>query len=223
MNLANASDKAEQALPVFLANYAKRFLETIYDRAIQTGFGQKMVALSPAKKYTLEAILYALTAFFESRLRTNSKLAKFLREVGVDMAPEISKRIINGIKQEMAVIAAEATNPMEKDLLDVLLSLGDSDLSGFIRWLSQTSLERDKIFNQLSLLSAEQVAKILKLPDAEKDQFLKFFGPEEKERADQKSVEPRFGEVFRQDMAEAAERLKQTKERMRQKRQGGKQ
>jgi len=212
MSIKEVSERAVQALPVVAASYLKRGLETLYDQAIQTGFGKKLTALSPAKKYTIEAILYALTAVLESRMAANSKLGKLLREVAVDIGPEMSKRIINGAREEVAEMVAVAKNPVEKDLLDALLSLGDSDLSGFIRWLSQTSLERDKIFNQLSLLSAEQVAKILKLPDAEKDQFLKFFGPPEaKPEAVPKSPESGFREKCR----EATQQIKDCRQRFR--------
>lgn len=221
MSLGLAVSEIPKYLPNFAANYTKRFLERGYDRAFRTRFGRWLVSLSPWKKYSLEAFLYTLTAIFDDRLPANSSIRKYASQVGLDAAPEISKRMINGARDEIAVLADTARNPEEKEFLSIILSLEESDISGLIRWLSETKLERNKILGQLSLLSAEQKDKFFRLSDEDKEKLMEFFGPEEK--MSPKSSEPTFGKVLRQDMAKAADRLRETKERMRQRRKRGRQ
>ena len=199
MNLENASDKVAQALPVFLASYAKRFLERVYDQAMQSGFGQKLAGLSPAKKYGLEAIMYAFTALLEPRLKADSKLAQFVREIAVDAAPEMSKRIFNGVKEEIAVMVSETTDPVEKDLLSIVLSFKPEEIKSLLDWLGQTKLERNKILKQFSLLSKEQAAKIVGLSGEEKERFFEFFGPAESQ--------------FRKTCREATQQIKDFRQR----------
>ncbi|MDZ4243564.1 MAG: hypothetical protein U1C57_00470 [Candidatus Doudnabacteria bacterium] len=199
--LENASDKVAQALPVFWASYAKRFLERVYDSAIDTRLGQKLAALSPAKKHGLEAIMYALTALLEPRLKADSKLAQFVREIAVDAAPEMSKRIFNGVKEEIAVMVSETTDPGEKDLLLIVLSFEPEEIKSLLDWLGQTKLERDKILKQFSLLSKEQAAKIVGLSVEEKEKFFEFFGPAESQ--------------FRETCREATQQIKDFRQRFR--------
>lgn len=63
-----------ELLPVFAANYAKRFMERVYDSAFDTPLGQKLAAMGKSKKYAVEFGLNLLTAFFEDRLAENMKL-----------------------------------------------------------------------------------------------------------------------------------------------------
>lgn len=165
-----------ELLPVFLANYIKRFLERAYDHAFQTELGQKLIGLSSGKKYGLEFILNALTAFFESRLAENTKLAKFAKEVGIDVAPEISKRMINGAKEE---ISLSAQTLQEKEVVALLLSLEDKDLVELLKWLYEKEEAEKRIFlGQLSSLSINELSRLLRLSSTEREQFLNLFRSE---------------------------------------------
>lgn len=215
--------EAVELLPTFAANYVKRFLEKAYDRVFQTKTGAWLASLSPGKKYGAEFALYALTAFFDSRLAENTKLKKFVKEVGIDVAPEISKRMINGVREEVIL---SAVSPAEKGLADLLLSLEDKELIELLRWLyEKEASEKRNLLSLISLLSSEQITRLLGLPVEEREKFSRLLNlPEEpKEKADQGPSEPTFGEVLRQDMVKGAERLREVKERMRQRRKGGRQ
>lgn len=221
MPFSSGLPRIPKYLPNFMANYTKRFLEKGYDQAFRTRFGQWLISLSPWKKYSLEALLYGVTSLLDDRLPADSPIRKYASQVGLDAPPEISKRMINGARDEIAVMLATARNSEEKEPLSIILSLDDQDISDLIRWFGQTGLERNKILGQLSLLSVEQKTKFFRLSDEGKERLIEFFGPEEKE--DQRPSEPTLSEVVRQDMAEAAERLNEIAERMRQRRKRGKQ
>ncbi|MBI2003611.1 MAG: hypothetical protein HYS78_01390 [Parcubacteria group bacterium] len=168
-------EKVTELLPVFLANYIKRFLEKGYDQAFQTRLGQWLVGLGPGKKHALEAIFYALTSFFESRLAENTKLKKLVKEVGIDVAPEISKRMINGTKQE---IEASAKTPEEKELAQLLLELEDKDLLGLLNWLyGKEASEVKTISSQLSRLSREEIAKLMEFSPEDREKFFAILNP----------------------------------------------
>lgn len=204
----------QELLPTFLANYTKRFLEKGYDRAFQTGLGQKLAGLSPGKKYGIEFALYTLAAFFDSRLAGNTKLRKFAKEVGIDAAPEIAKRMINGAREE---IPLSASTPEEKELAQLLLGLEDKELKEIISWLYEKDIsEKMAILARLATLSTTETVRLLNLSAEEREKFFSVLKP-------QPQSEPTFGDVLRQDMAKGAERLRETKERMRQKRKRGRQ
>lgn len=216
MSLKSSLNAIPAYLPNFAANYTKRFLERGYDRAFQTRFGQWLVGLSPWEKYSIEAFLYALTAILDERLPADSPLRKYVSQVGLDAAPEISKRMVNGAREEIAVVAAAAKNLEEKELLDAVLSLDDRDVTSLLVWLGQTKSQRDEALNLLSWLDPEQKVKFFHLSDEDKEKLLEFFRPQE-------PSEPTFGQVLRQDLVKGTERLRETKEKMRQRRKGGKQ
>ena len=209
-----------ELLPVFAANYVKRFLEHVYDNAFKTPLGQKLAAMGKSKKYAVEFGLNLLTAFFESRLAENTGLKKFVAEIGIDVAPEVSKRLINGARSE---ILASAKTADEKEMADLLLGLEDAELIGLLDWFyKKPGSETATILGQLSLMSAEQVARLMRFSVEDREKFFDILNPKAKpEKTGQKLSGPTFGEVLRQDMAKGAERLRGVKERIRQRRKGG--
>lgn len=219
MSIEQRLREVAELLPTFAANYVKRFLERAYDGLFQTKTGAWLASLSPGKKYGTEFALYALTAFFDSRLAENTKLAKFIKEVGIDAAPEISKRMVNGVRQEVIL---SAVSPEEKGLADLLLSLEDKELIELLRWLyEKEASEKRNLLGLISVLSSEQITRLLGLSVEEREKFSGLLNPPEEpeEKADQGAL-PTFGEVLRQDMVKGAERLREIKERMRQRRKG---
>ncbi len=164
-----------ELLPVFAANYAKRFMEHVYDNAFDTPIGQKLIAVGESKKYAVEFGLNLLTAFFEDRLAENTKLKKFVKEVGIDVAPEISKRMINGVRDE--VLAGAATNE-EKELAGILLALEDKELIDLLNWLYEKPVsEKTTVLKQLSLMSVEQVARLMRFSDEDRKKFFGILNP----------------------------------------------
>lgn len=223
MPLVSSLEAIPKYLPNLAANYTKRFLERGYDQLFRTSFGQWLVSLSPWKKYSIESLLYALTALLDERLPADSPARKYASQVVLDAAPEISKRMINGFRDEVAALVAGAKNHQEKEVLAAVLSLEDSDISGLMHWLGQKKSQRDSILGLLSRLSFEERVKFFGLSDKVKKQVLSFFSPFALESQSVGSSEPAFGEVLRQDMAKGAERLRGIKERMRQQRKRGRQ
>ena len=211
-----------ELLPVFAANYAKRFMEHVYDEAFQTSFGQRLAAMGKSRKYTVEFALNLLSAFFEDRLAENTKLAKFVKEVGIDAAPEISKRLINGVKGE---ILASAKTEEEKELAQILFRLEDKELFEALNWLYEKSAsEKAIILSQLSLMSAEQTARLMNFSVEDREKFFGVLNPRPRPKeTGRESSEPTFGEMFRQDMADASKRLEAVREKMRERRKRGRQ
>ncbi|MEK7659343.1 MAG: hypothetical protein AAB338_01665 [Patescibacteria group bacterium] len=173
-----------ELLPVFVANYAKRFAEGAYDDAFRTRLGQSLLGMNKSKKYGIEFILNVLTAFFELRLAENSSLQKFLKEVGIDAAPEVSKRLHNGIREE---IRTSVRSFEEKRLADVILGLDNRDLIDLLDWLfGKRMSEKMAITKKISCLSAEQLTKVLRLSPKQREEFFDLLNPQEKTQGEKK-------------------------------------
>jgi hypothetical protein len=181
-------------LPDLAANYTKRFLERGYDQVFQTGFGHWLLGLSPWKKYSLEMILYVITAVLDERLPEDSSLRKYAKQVVFDTAPEISKRMINGVREDVVKVMAAAKSPQEEEFFSVILSLDDSDIASLIRWFGYTKIERNMIIVQLARLSPEHRIKFLRLSEENREKLMEFFGPKEKEEP--KPSEPKDRGIF---------------------------
>lgn len=164
-----------ELMPVFAANYAKRFMEHVYDNAFATPLGQKLAAMGKSKKYAVEFGLNLLTAFFEGRLAENTKLKKFVKEVGIDVAPEISKRMINGVRDE---VLASAGTDEEKELVGILLALEDKELIELLNWLYEKPVsEKTTVLGQLSLMSAEQIVRLMRFSTEDREKFFGILNP----------------------------------------------
>ena len=165
-------------MPVSAANYAKRFLEYFYDNAFQTELGRRLMAMGRPKKYLVEAGLNLLTAFFESRLAENTALKKFVKEVGIDVAPEISKRMINGARE---AILAGAQTVEESEVARLLLGLEDKQLIDLLDWLYEKPTDELKAsLNRLALMSAEQIARLMRFSSEDRERFFGILNPRPK-------------------------------------------
>jgi len=156
--------------PTFLSGIVKRLLEYVYDKGFESPLGRRT-----SKKHTVEVFLNLLNALFDDQLAENTKLKKFLKEVGIDAAPEISKRMFNGIREE---ILASAKTDKEKDVAQVLLGLEDKELIPLLNWLYETpASERMKISGYLSLMSAEQIARLMNFSLEDRERFFGIIDP----------------------------------------------
>jgi hypothetical protein len=116
-----------RALTIFGANYVKRWLETGYDRAFDTPFGQHLRSLDGPTRYAVEFGLNVLAVFFDRALVADTELKRLVKEIGEDAFPEISKRIIN-----------HATKVDDVALAEVLLALERPQLLRLLNWLYET-------------------------------------------------------------------------------------
>lgn len=164
-------------LAVFSAGYMKRWLEeNLYDRIFKTELGEKLKSLDKKARYGIEFGLNLLTAFFDQKLAEDTTLKRFVKEVGIDAGPEISKRLINNTKEQLI---SNAKSPDDKELVSVLLELEDKTLVDLLNWLYdiETS-ERTEILKQLSQLSFEEIARLAQLtPENRKKLFDLFKTP----------------------------------------------
>ena len=164
-------------LATFSAGYLKRWLEgNFYDRLFTTELGEKLKSLDKKTRYGIEFGLNLLTAFFDQKLAGDTALKKFIKEVGLDAGPEISKRLINNTKEQLV---NKATTQEEKELVKVLLELEDQTLIELLNWLYDIeSDERVKVFKHLSRLSVDELVRLTQLtPENRKRLFALFESP----------------------------------------------
>ena len=149
------------SLAVILSGYSRRWLESYYDKLFETDIGQKLKSLDDPYRYGIELGLNLLNAFFEQNFVDDSALKKLVKLVGTDAAPEISKRLINHVKERAR---SEKNTPEATSVFNVLLTLDDQTLIKLLEWLYSTeATERERIFKQVSRLSADELKKITEL------------------------------------------------------------
>lgn len=180
MNLSKIDPKILNGLAVFSAGYMKRWLEgNLYDRIFKTELGEKLKNLDKRVRYEIEFGLNLLTAFFDQKLAEDTTLKRFVKEVGIDAGPEISKRLINNTKEQLIT---NAKSPEEKELVNVLLELEDQTLLDLLNWLyDMEATERKETLKQLSRLSFDEIVRLARLkPEDRKRLFDLLKSPSEK-------------------------------------------
>lgn len=180
-----ANQKILNGLAVFSAGYMKRWLErNLYDRIFNTELGNKLKSFDTKTRYGIEFVLNLLTAFFDQKLAEDTALKKFVKEVGIDSGPEISKRLINNTKEQMI---KNAKSPEDKELVSVLLELEDQTLIDLLNWLyGIESTERTKVLKQLSRLSFDEVLRLAQLSPEDRKRLFDLFRPPPSERLSDK-------------------------------------
>lgn len=177
--------KILNGLAVFSAGYLKRWLEgNFYDKIFKTKLGEKLKGLDKKALYGIEFGLNTLMAFFEQKLAEDTALKKFVKEVGVDMGPEISKRLINNAKEQLIT---NAKSSEEKELVNVLLELNDKTLIDLLNWLYDIeSSERAEVLKQLSRFSFDEIAKLAQLTHENRKKLFDLFKPPPSEKVSDK-------------------------------------
>lgn len=191
------SDQVANGLAIFSANYLKRWLEgNLYDRFFQTDLGQKLKRLDAKAHYGIEFGLNLLAVFFDRALAGDTAMKRFVKEVGLDAAPEISKRLIN-----------HATNRHEQELVHALLAMGHEQLVQLLRLLYEIEPGlRKKMLKEIEKLSMDELLK-LALPSNEREKLMGLFVREEK---------PWLSPVEVQSIDRATEKLKAFRAKLRQ-------
>jgi len=172
-------------LATFSAGFMKRWLErNLYDRIFKTELGERLRSIDKKARYGIEVGLNLLTAFFEQKLSEDTALKKFVKEVGIDVGPEISKRLINNAKEKL-ISNAESSD--DKELANVLLDLDDQTLIALLDWLYNVEpAERTKILKQLSQLSFDELVRLAQLTPENRKRLLDLFKKPPSERFPEK-------------------------------------
>jgi hypothetical protein len=156
---------------VFSAGYLKRWLEgNFYDKIFKTELGEELKSLDKKARYGIEFGLNLLNAFFDEKIAKDTALKKFVKEVGLDMGPKISKRLINNTKEHLN---SNARSSDEKELVSILLELDDQTLVDLLNWLYDIEqTKREEVKKQLSRLSFDEIVKLTHLSPADKKRLL---------------------------------------------------
>lgn len=92
--------KMLNGIAILAAGYAKRWMESnVYDRVVDTKIGQKLKNMDKKAIFGIEFGLNFLTTILDQNFNDDTAVKKFIKEVGMDAASELSKRLINGAKE----------------------------------------------------------------------------------------------------------------------------
>ncbi|MEK6590738.1 MAG: hypothetical protein AABZ11_08700 [Nitrospinota bacterium] len=151
----------------------------LYDKIFKTELGEKLKGLDKKVRYGIEFGLNLLTAFFDQKLAEDTALKRFVKEIGIDAGPEISKRLVNNTKEQLII---NAKSPEEKEMVNLLLELEDKTLIDLLNWLyDMGATERTETLKQLSRLSFDEVMRFAKLKPEDRDRLFDLFkSPSEK-------------------------------------------
>lgn len=228
---------ARKGLPVFVAGYLKRILESKYDTLIKTEWGQKLKNLGLPEKYSLEALANLTNAIADSRLPENSFLTKTLKEVALDAMPELSKRMINGNtiselgdkakgRINNLIEANKLNDSREKELASLLLGLDSETLSSLLAWSYGVSeRERVLIINLMRDFSPEELTKFGILPNESKERMLGLLrgaSPEEEPEEERAGFLKRAGEDIGETLSEMTSSMARINAGLRKMREGKK-
>jgi uncharacterized protein YjeT (DUF2065 family) len=164
----------KQTLAMVASLYTKRFAEDAYDRVFQGALGQKLVSLNKEIRLGLEASFYLLTAYFDRVFQEDTPLRKYVKEVALDTAPEVAKRMMNGkVRPELVGLASEARSKEERVMIHSLLKLPDDQLANLLRWVANaTEEDRSRLVRALADLPDEQLKRFLGLSPEEKEMLV---------------------------------------------------
>jgi len=154
---------AEQAFALIAANYVKRWMEGhVYDPLIRTNVGKALEAQGPTTKYGIELALNLLAAYFDHSLSGDTVLKRLVKEIGIDAAPEISKRLVNNSHTES-----------DRHIAETLLDLDPKEMVSLLTWLYETpSAERRDRVAFLTTLDNHELSRFAQLPPDMRRQLL---------------------------------------------------
>lgn len=200
-------------MPVFVAGYIKRMLEGKYDYLInETVWGQRLKKIGLSGKFSTEGLLNILNAIASSELPEDSFFKKVIKEVLLDAAPEISKRIINGDSKLAKKIGQETKSkidqflnsgkiekPKEKELANLMLELDSETLAGLLAWTyGIEEEERKRTVGLIKNLSHEELAKFAGLSEEGRKQMVELLT----EKPPKEKPKSQIGEKITEDTKE---------------------
>ena len=172
------NESLKRGLAIALSGYAKRWMESgVYDRFINTEFGQQLKGLDPKAKYGIEGGLYILTAILEQKFGEDTPIKALIKELSMDAGPEIAKRMINGGESPAQAATPSPDTPVAKgNAPSALLALEQNQLSELLLWLSAIEAERRKrLIAGLGRLAVEDLIKFVAMPAADRERFAQHF------------------------------------------------
>lgn len=174
--LGNWTTKLGMVMPGVAAMYVKRLLEDPYDRLAETAFFTKLKGLDSREKGAIELVSYILTAIVDLKLPSGGLLQYLFKEVGVDFAPEMAKRMMNG-KKIREVLLSIPTDASYGGLLGTLLEIKDDEqLSDLVGWIFNKGPERwAEAVKKMGQLSSSQFARFAELDPTVRQQILEIF------------------------------------------------
>lgn len=167
--------KLPDLLSTMSSDYTKRFVENKYDDLMQTNVGAYLKNLPRGKKHLLEMILYFFSGLFEQKFEANSPLKKYFKEVLSDSASEISKRMMNGIHEELQQIPFTIER---RTLMDLLCDLDEATLKSIIEKLYALDAQKRKvIMREFEYLNPEKFKKVANMSAEDFQKFSGIFQP----------------------------------------------
>jgi len=176
-----ADEKLLNGLSIFASSYVKRWMETNYDALMRTAPARKLMESGAPTRYGIEAALYALLAYADQHWSHDTPLRKLVREVAMDAPAEISKRLVNGFREEMLSSFREAAPDTTRSVEQALLELDDATLGALLAWLARVSPEdRARIRSLFGTLSNEELQKIARLSPEDLEALMSASPPADK-------------------------------------------
>lgn len=206
-------------LSVFASSYVKRFLETHYDALMRTGTARKLMAAGKPTRYGIEAALYALIAYADQHWSPHTPLRRLVREVALDTPAELSKRLVNGFRDEVMGFTAAGEDESTRTLEETLLQLDDSTLGPLLVWLARsTAEERDKFRSVIPTLSDVELQEVARLGPEDLSAYLNSATPSSP-NSDAQEPSSRLAQAIKEELDEAHRRVDEQLEARRRRKQ----
>jgi hypothetical protein len=211
------TNRATRGLAVFASGYAKRLLESQYDRFTETELGQKLHDLDKKCRLGLEAGLHVLGAVIEQALPEDNSAVMFFKQILEDAPAELAKRLVNGARSEIQSAVSGAGTKEARMALTSLLDLDDDSLREVLRWFgNMDSTEKNRAAGVVSNLTADNLRRMAALSPDERKLLLDIQTPPPPTKSG-----PRESGLLSHlmgDVAKARKRLQENRDALRQKR-----
>ena len=210
-------DKAERGLAVFASGYAKRMLESQYDRLMETEFGQKLQGLDKKYRYGMEAGLHALGAAIEQVIPEDKPTVMFFKQILEDVPAEIAKRLVSGARDDLQLAVQNAKTQEESMAIKSLLELDDESLKELLRWFgSMDPSERTRVTGIACNLASSDLKRMAAMSPEDRKILVDIQNPPPVPKSP-----PKESELIKNvmtDMQKARQSLQQKRDELREKR-----
>ena len=210
-------DKFERGLAVFASGYAKRMMESQYERLMETEFGQKLQGLDKKYRYGMEAGLHALGAAIEQVLPEDKPAVMFFKQILEDAPAEIAKRLFTDVRGDLQLAVQNAKTQEEKMAIISLLELDDESLKEMLRWFgSMDSSERTRASGIACNLASSDLQRMANMSPEERKILFDIQNPPSPSKSP-----PKESELLKDvmtDMQKTRQSLQQKRDELREKR-----
>ncbi|HRP63653.1 MAG TPA: hypothetical protein PK400_10195 [Phycisphaerales bacterium] len=192
-------------MAVFASSYVKRFLEGHYDVLMRTAPARKLMGASKPTRYGIEAALYALVAYADQHWSPRTPLRRLVREVALDTPAELSKRLVNGFREEVMATTGSGKSDTTRSLEQAMLQLDDATLGQLLRWLGEsTPQDRERIRTLIPTLSDAELQNLARLAPDDLEVLMRFAEPP---RSQAKKGPSRLSQAIKVELDEANRRV----------------